>query len=145
MCASEVSDWSESSLCAQSVGKDPAVFMRTAKILIRPGGCPCLSKSSLGTHILLVLSCRGSYSMAGSCWACNRYKMHGNFCFVCIFSCLLSTTHRDCNIVKWTIKANRPSRNKASVGLLNIAFQIDSQLRINLTFASFNHASYYQS
>ena len=37
--------WSESSLCAQWV----AFFMRTAKTLIRLGGC------------LLVLSCRGSY------------------------------------------------------------------------------------
>ena len=36
--------------------------MRTAKTLIRLGGCPGWSESSLGAHaILLVLSCRGSY------------------------------------------------------------------------------------
>ena len=37
--------------------------MRTAKTLIRLGGCPGCSESSLGVHaILLVLSCRGSHS-----------------------------------------------------------------------------------
>ena len=35
--------------------------MRTAKTLIRLGGCPGWSESSLGAVILLVLSCRGSY------------------------------------------------------------------------------------
>ena len=38
-----------------------AFFMRTAKTLIRPGGCPGWSESSLGAHaILLVLSRGGS-------------------------------------------------------------------------------------
>ena len=38
-----------------------AFFMWTAKPLIRLGGCPGWSASSLGAHaILLVLSCRGS-------------------------------------------------------------------------------------
>ena len=36
--------------------------MQTAKTLIRLGGCPGSSESSLGAHvILLVLSCCGSY------------------------------------------------------------------------------------
>ena len=36
--------------------------MRTAKTLIRPGGCPGYSESSLGAHaILLALSRGGSY------------------------------------------------------------------------------------
>ena len=38
--------------------------MRTAKTLIRLGGCPDWSEYSLGAHaILLVLSCGGSYSL----------------------------------------------------------------------------------
>ena len=44
--------WSEFSLCAQWVAKDPAFFMRTAKTLVRQGGCPGWSESSLGAHSL---------------------------------------------------------------------------------------------
>ena len=40
--------------------------MRTAKTLIRLGGCPGWSESSLGAHSLFVLSCRGSI-------ICNTY------------------------------------------------------------------------
>ena len=41
-----------------------AFFMQTAKTLIRLGGCPGWSESTLGAHaILLVLSCRGSFSL----------------------------------------------------------------------------------
>ena len=48
--------WSETSQCAQWVAEDP-VFMRTAKTLIRLGGCPGWSESSLVANlILLVLS-----------------------------------------------------------------------------------------
>ena len=44
-----------------------AFFIRTAKSLIRLGGCPGWSESSLGEHtILLVLSCAGSFCM-GMC------------------------------------------------------------------------------
>ena len=76
--------WSESSLCAQWVAKGPsflhadsedsdqtgrmprliwvfrvqAFFMRTAKTLIRLGGCPGWSESSLGVHSL--------------CWFCHE-------------------------------------------------------------------------
>ena len=52
----------QSSLCAQWVAlRTQSFFMRTAKTLIRLGGCPGWSESSLGAHaILLVLSCRGS-------------------------------------------------------------------------------------
>ena len=42
--------WSESSLCAQWISKDPRFFMQTAKALIRLGGCPGWSESSLGAH-----------------------------------------------------------------------------------------------
>ena len=53
--------WSEPSTCSQSVAKDQCFFWRTAKTLIRLGGCPGWSESSLGTHaILSVLSCGGS-------------------------------------------------------------------------------------
>ena len=61
--------WSESSLCAQWVAKDPsfqAFFMQTAKTLIRLGRFPGWirpgwSESLLGAHaILLVLSWGGS-------------------------------------------------------------------------------------
>ena len=49
--------WSESSLCTQWVAKDQAFLTRTAKTLIRLGGCPGWSESSLGVHdILWVLS-----------------------------------------------------------------------------------------
>ena len=57
---------SESSLCAQWVAKDPCFFMRTAKALIRLGGCLGWSESSLGAHaILLILSWCGS-SLSGA-------------------------------------------------------------------------------
>ena len=40
-------------------------FMQTAKALIRLGGCPGWSKSSLGAQvILLVLSCSGSFHLS---------------------------------------------------------------------------------
>ena len=44
--------WSESSLCVQWVAtlRTQAFFMRTAKTLIRLGGCPGWSESSLGAH-----------------------------------------------------------------------------------------------
>ena len=52
----------QSLLCAQQVAKDKSFFMQTAKTLIRLGGCPGWSESSLGTHaILLALSCKGSF------------------------------------------------------------------------------------
>ena len=44
----------ESSLCAQWVAKDPSFLMRTAKTLIRLGGCPGWSESSLGTQSIFV-------------------------------------------------------------------------------------------
>ena len=50
--------WLESSLCTQWVAK--GVFRWTAKTLIRLGGCPGWSVSSLGAQaILLILSCCG--------------------------------------------------------------------------------------
>ena len=53
--------WSKSSQCAQWVAEDPMFFMRTAKTLIRLGGCPGWFVSSLSAMvILLVLSCGGS-------------------------------------------------------------------------------------
>ena len=43
------------------ISLDIPFFMRTAKTLIRLGGCPCCSESSLGAQvILLVLSCSDS-------------------------------------------------------------------------------------
>ena len=45
--------------------KTQGVFMQTAKTLIRLGGCPGWSESSLDAVILLVLSCRGSYVVVG--------------------------------------------------------------------------------
>ena len=45
--------WSESLLCAQWVTKDPSFLMRTTKSLIRQGGCPGWSESSLGAHAIL--------------------------------------------------------------------------------------------
>ena len=55
--------WSQSSLCAQWVAKDPSFFMRTAKTLIRLGRCPSWSESSLGAHaILLVLLVTGRFA-----------------------------------------------------------------------------------
>ena len=50
--------WSESSLCAQWVDKDPVFFLRTAKTLIRLGWCPSWSESSLGAQSL--------------CWFCHE-------------------------------------------------------------------------
>ena len=55
--------WSESLLCAQWVAiRTQAFSMLTAKTLIRLGGCPGWSESSVGAQaILLVLLCCGSY------------------------------------------------------------------------------------
>ena len=53
--------WSESLLCAQWVATDLAFFMWPAKALIRLGGCPGWSETSLAAQaILLVLSWCGS-------------------------------------------------------------------------------------
>ena len=65
--------WSESSLCAQWVVKDPSFLQadseESAKTLIRLGGCPGWSESSLGAHaFLLVLSRCGSYQGFSSFW-----------------------------------------------------------------------------
>ena len=50
--------------CLNGYLRTQGVFMRTAKTLVRLGGCPGLSESSLGAHvILLVLSCGGSYNV----------------------------------------------------------------------------------
>ena len=43
-------DWSESSLGAQWVAKDPSFLHTDLKTLIRPGGCPGWSESSLGAQ-----------------------------------------------------------------------------------------------
>ena len=59
---------SDQSLCYSLNGwlRTQASFMRTGKTLIRLGGCPGWSESSLGAHaILLVLSWGGSYVIAG--------------------------------------------------------------------------------
>ena len=54
--------WSESSLCAQWVAKDPSFLHASVMILIRLGGCPGWSGALLGAHaILLVLSRGGSF------------------------------------------------------------------------------------
>ena len=70
--------WSESLLCAHWVAIRPQAFsMLTAKTLIRPGGCPDWSESSLGVRaILLVLLCCGSYVK----WTVHRIQLVLNFC-----------------------------------------------------------------
>ena len=62
-----------------------AFFMRTAKTLIRLGGCPGWSESSLGAHvILLVLSCGGSNR---KCFCCvNVYDLKNLLTMVCASS-----------------------------------------------------------
>ena len=56
--------WLESLLCIQWVAKNPRIFMWTAKTLIRLGGCPGWSESSMGAQVILsVLSCCGSYTI----------------------------------------------------------------------------------
>ena len=47
--------WSESSLCAQWVAKDPSFFMRPAKTLISLSGCPGWFESWLGAHVILLV------------------------------------------------------------------------------------------
>ena len=49
-------------------------FIRTAKTLIRPSGCPGWSESSLGAYdTLLVLSWGSSYDNAGQLSTCNMF------------------------------------------------------------------------
>ena len=63
---SEDSDQCEHPLIRDFAGwlRTQACFMQTAKTLIRLGGCPGWSESSLGARAnLLVLSCAGSYGM----------------------------------------------------------------------------------
>ena len=75
--------WSESSLCAQWVAKDPS-FMRTPKTLIRLGGCPGWSASSLGAQSF--------------CWFCHEAAQM--IIITCISSKLsLSTTQP----TKWIV------------------------------------------
>ena len=60
-----------------------AFFMWTAKILIRLGGCPGWSESSLSTHaILLVLSWGGSFKALWSWYTYNSIFIwcHSPFC-----------------------------------------------------------------
>ena len=46
--------WSESSLCAQWVARDPTFLHAEAKTLIRMGGCPGWADSTLGAHAILL-------------------------------------------------------------------------------------------
>ena len=55
--------WSESPLALSEQLKTQAFFMRTAKTLIRLGGYPGWSESSLGVHAILVLSWGGSFGI----------------------------------------------------------------------------------
>ena len=67
-CASAQSD--QSLRCPHEETLGPQLpIEHTAKTLIRLGGCPGWSESSLGTHaILLVLSWGGSYAKISCCW-----------------------------------------------------------------------------
>ena len=99
--------WSESSLCAQCVAKDQPFFKRTAKTLIRLGGCWGWSESqSLGAQVILfVLSCAGSFYFlfqlvhrwfcsfchaqahfisSFSSWGENIVLMHENVVLICL-------------------------------------------------------------
>ena len=61
-------DWSESSLSAWRKLGFLATHWAHDMTLIRLGGCPCWSKSSLGAHVtLLVLPCRGSCKDERNC------------------------------------------------------------------------------
>ena len=51
--------WSESLLCAQWVAKGPSFLHATAETLIRLGGCPGWSESSLVIHAILLVLTRG--------------------------------------------------------------------------------------
>ena len=63
MCAQPRHIWAWASAQSDQSRWTQAFFMRTAKTLIRLGGCPGWPESSLGAHaILLVLSCAGSYN-----------------------------------------------------------------------------------
>ena len=89
--------WSESSLCAQWVAKDLSLFfvfccfffMRTAKPLIRLGGCQGWSESSLGA--LLVLSWGGSYD-----FLYKQYECVGTRISCAREHIMLLTAHQPC-------------------------------------------------
>ena len=51
--------WSESSLCAQWVAKDPSFLRAHSEDSDRLGGCPGWSESSLGAHAILLVLSRG--------------------------------------------------------------------------------------
>ena len=64
--------WSESSLCAQWVAKSPSFRHADSEALIRLGGCPGWSESSLGVHSL--------------CWFCHEVaQMSRPFCSVVLY------------------------------------------------------------
>ena len=72
---------SDQSLCCALNGwlRTRAFFMRTAKILIRLGGCPGWFESSLGAHaILLVLSRGGLFELVMSYCIFKFFKQIGN-------------------------------------------------------------------
>ena len=68
-------DWSVSSLYAWRKLWHWLPTERTAKTLIRLGGCPGWSESSLGAHvILLVLSCGGSFDKTKKAWTNHPFS-----------------------------------------------------------------------
>ena len=88
--------WSESSLSAWRNLGTLATIECTAKTLIRLGGCPGWSESSLGAKvILLVLSCDGSYHAWIFLNLLSSFK--GNFKWHQIKLCMIYlTTVHDC-------------------------------------------------
>ena len=83
-CApSEDSDQPGHPLCAQWVAKGPRFLMWTAETLIRLGGCPGWSESSLGAHSL--------------CWSCH---VTAHFCPVVLqYDLWIKKLYKLCNSV----------------------------------------------
>ena len=68
--------WSESSLCAQWVAKDPSFLHGNSEDSIRLGGCPGWIESSLGPHAILFVLSRGSSN--------GFSALRAWFCHVCV-------------------------------------------------------------
>ena len=101
-----------------------AFFMRTAKTLIRLGGCPGWSESSLGAHAtLLVLSWGGSYNVSGL--TVRFYEPHNdNTCFMSY------ANNKD---------ADQPAHPRSLISVFVIRC-LDSMIPIYLLYTKFEEA-----
>ena len=110
--------WFESSLCAQWV-RNQAFFIRTVNTLIRLGGCPGWSESSLDAQTLfLVLSWGGSYVLSGLYHvAKSMLRVYSSLLCPVIFPTISSGLSLICLLIKHC-PSWRPQRHRTCSSLV---------------------------